>query len=201
MRKVVDFVNVVAAVLLGAYLVILVLFRSPGLKAVPEVLSSGGFAVLAFVVGLFIIAINVHVLLREWRAGGLRRNLRITTDQGTNELSVAALEMMLLRDLRSEPDIIEPIVTLTPKGEGKPILCELELKLRRQDDVIKRMDAIKRKIRDDIDRLVPGGLTVEVQAEVRDFVSEQPREQERAAPAASEFNGPVYSDDGDSTTV
>ena len=200
MRKIVDFANVAAAVLLGIYLILLTLFRTPGLKAVSETLSSSGVSVIAFLVGLFLVAANLNVLLREWKAGGLRGNLRITTDQGMSELSVAALEMLLLRDLRAEPDIVEPMVSLTPRGEGKPMLCELQLKLRRQDDVIKRMDEIKRKIRDDIDRLIPGGLTVEVQGEVRDFVNEPAREKERA-PEPGEFNGPVYTDVADSDSV
>jgi hypothetical protein len=48
------------------------------------------------------------------------------------------------------------------------------------------MDSIKRTIRDDLDRLIPGGLTVDVLVEVRDFVSDK----------TGEFNGPVYSDAG-----
>ena len=200
MRKIVDFANIVATVLLGAYLVLLTLFRTPSLKGVTEGLTSNGVVVVCFIVGAFLLVINLNLLLREWKAGGLRRNIRVTTDQGMNELSVAALEMLLLRDLRAEPDIVDPLVDLTPRGEGKPMLCELKLKLRRQEDVIKRMDAIKRKIRDDIDRLIPGGLTVEVQGEVRDFVSDAPREKSKA-PEPGEFNGPVYSDASGSDSV
>lgn len=200
MRKILDFANVTAAVLVGAYLVLLTLFRTPGLRGMSEWLSSSGIAFACFVVGLFLLAINLNYLFREWRAGGFRRNVRVTSDQGMNEISVAAMEMLLLRDLRAEPDIIDPQLALTARGEGKPMLCELQLKLRRQDEVIRRMDEIKRKIRDDIDRLIPGGLTVEVQAEVRDFVAEPAREKEKAA-EPGEFNGPVYSDAADSDSV
>lgn len=200
MRKIVDLANLTVSVATGAYLVLLTVFRWDVLKAVPEALASSNMAILCFLVGIALVIANLHVLFKEWKAGGLRRNLRITTDQGMSELSVAALEMLLLRDLRAEPDIVDPVVSLSPRGEGKPMLCILELKLRRQNDVIKRMDDIKRKIRDDIDRLIPGGLTVEVQGEVRDFVSETAREKEKA-PEPGEFNGPVYTDVVDSDSV
>ena len=193
MRKVVDFANVLATVLLGVYLVVLAVFRSGRLMAFPEWLTSPGVVVFCFLIGLFLVFANVKVLQNEWRAGGLRRNLRITTDNGQNELSVAALEVLILRDLKQQPDIVDPIVTLQPRVEGKPMLCTLELKLRRQNDVIKRIDAIKSQIRDIFDSLIPGGLTVEVQAEVRAFVEESvTKAQEKAT--SSEFNGPVYSD-------
>ncbi len=203
MRKLVDYANVTVTVLTGAYLVLLTLFQTAGLKFVPEGLVSSGVmtTILVFAIGAFLVGVNIHVLVKEWKAGGLRRNLRVTTDQGKSELSVNALEMLLLRDLRAEPDVIEPAVALTPRGEGKPMLCEVELKLKRQDDVIKRVDALKRRIRDDIDRLIPGGLTVEVLVEVRDFVNESIREQKRSEPAPAEFNGPVYSDASGSDSV
>ncbi len=193
MRKIVDFVNIAAAVLLGLYLVALAVFRTGRLQAFPEWLTSTGIIVFTFLVGLFLVASNVKVLSDEWKAGGLRRNLRITTDSGQNELSVAALEMLILRDLKAQPDIVDPLVTLQPRQEGKPMLCLLELKLRRQNDVIKRIDTIKHQIRDIFDKLIPGGLTVEVQAEVRGFVEDAPKQRETLF-GEGEFNGPVYSD-------
>ncbi len=203
MRKIVDYANVTVSVLIGAYLVLLALFHTNGLKQVPEGLVSSGFltTVIVLLIGAFLVFVNINVLVKEWKAGGLRRNLRITTDQGMSELSVTALEMLLLRDLRAEPDVVEPAVSLTPRGEGKPMLCEIELKLRRQNDVIKRVDGLKRRIRDDFDKLIPGGLTVEVMVEVRDFVSETTREKEKLDPRQGEFNGPVYSDAGGSDSV
>lgn len=199
MRKVVDFTNVVAAVILGLYMVALAVFRSGRLMAIPEWLTSSGVIVFCFLVGLFLVAANVKVLSDEWRAGGLRRNLRITTDSGQNELSVAALELLILRDLKAQPDVVDPVVTLQPRDEGKPMRCNLELKLRRQNDVIKRIDSLKHQIRDIFDQLIPGGLTVEVHAEVRGFVDESPKQLE-AIDSAAEFNGPVYSD-GDNAEI
>lgn len=193
MRKVVDFVNVLATVLLGVYMVLLAVFRSGRLLSFPEWLASPGIVVFCFLVGLFLVVVNVKVLSAEWKAGGLRRNLRITTDNGQNELSVAALEVLVLRDLKAQPDIVDPIVTLQPREEGKPMLCLLELKLKRQNDVIRRVDAVKAQIREIFDNLIPGGLTVEVQAEVRGFVEDVPRSRENAEGEA-EFNGPVYAD-------
>lgn len=202
MRKFVDFANVAVAVLVGCYLVFLTLFRTEGLRALPQTLSVSWTGFLCFLIGAFLVGVNIHVLIREWKAGGFRRNLRITTDQGMSELSVSALEMLLLRDLQAETDVADPVVVLTPRGEGKPMLCEVELKLRRQEDVIKRMDALKRKIRDDIDKLIPGGLTVEVLIEVRDFVGDPAASRrDMLAEKPGEFNGPVYSDGGGSDGV
>jgi hypothetical protein len=112
------------------------------------------------------------------------------------ELSVTALEMLLVRDLKAEPDIVDPNVTLTPRGEGRPMLCEVALKLLRQENVIARMDVIKLMTRSAIDKLIPSGITVDVRVEVMDFVSvvlgpEQPGES-----GVGEFKGPVYSDAG-----
>ncbi|MDR0362023.1 MAG: hypothetical protein LBJ46_04980 [Planctomycetota bacterium] len=200
MRKVVDFVNIAVSVLFGAYLIVLVFFRPEKLMAAPEWLVTSGVVLITLLVGLFTVGANLYILFNEWKAGGLRRNLKITTDHGQNELSVAALEMLLLRDLKSQPDIVDPVITLYPRGEGKPMLCLLELKLRRQNDVIHRMDAIKLHIREIFDRLIPGGITVEVQEEVRGFVEDAPKTRESAV-MDKEFNGPVYSDGGDADGI
>lgn len=204
LRKVVDYANVTVSVLIGLYVVLLTLFRTDALKSVPSGLVAGtGSIIMFFLIAGGLVAVNIWLLVKEWKAGGLRRNLRITTDHGMIELSVAAMEMQLLRDLRAEPDIMDPAVGLTAHGEGKPMLCQLEIKLRRQEDVVKRIDAIKRKVRDILDRLVPGGLTVEVMVEVRDFVgNDSLRYPARpSAGEAIEFNGPVYSDAGGSDSV
>jgi hypothetical protein len=196
MRRVLDFANVAAAVLAGAYLALLVLFRFESLRTAPEWLSSSGTGIICFLIGASLVGANVYALAREWKIGGLRRNLRISTDQGMTELSVTALEMLLLRDLLAEPDIVDPQVVLTPRGEGRPMTCEVGLKLLRQSDVIKRMDSIKRIVRDDMDRLIPGGLTVDVLVEVRDFISDSSSLERQTAEKKSEFNGPVYTDTG-----
>lgn len=196
LRKVVDFANVTVAVLTGLYLFLLTIAGTDGLKAVPEsMVETTGSVLFFFVVGFGLVAANVALLVKDYKAGGFRRNLRVSSDQGMNEFSVSALETLILRDLKLEPDISDPQVTMTPKGEGKPIDCYVELKLRRQEDVVKRMDAIKRKIVEIIDRLIPGGLTLDVLVEVRDFFSDPPRSSGREAVVESgEFNGPVYAD-------
>ncbi|MDR1534245.1 MAG: hypothetical protein LBU64_04005 [Planctomycetota bacterium] len=195
MRRILDFVNVAVGVLAGAYLVLLATFGSEGLLAAPGWFSSLGSGTICFLTGAALVGANVQVLAREWKIGGLRRNLRISTDQGMTELSVTALEMLLLRDLRAEPDIVDPQVLLTPCGEGRPMTCEVGLKLLRQTDVIKRMDSIKRLVRDDMDRLIPGGLTVDVKVEVRDFINDS-SVSDRLGAKGKEFTGPVYSDVG-----
>lgn len=206
MRKIVDFVNLTVAVLAGAYLTLLTLFATDGLKLMPEgLVSAWGSRLLFLVIGLALVGANIYVLVQEWKAGGLRSNLRLTTEQGMTEFSVPSMEMLVLRDLKEEPDIVDPVVTLKPRGEGKPMLCEVELKLRRQEDVLKRIDGIKKKVRDTIDRLIPGGLTVEVHVEVRDFVNEKASRNDRSSreklPEPGEFNGPVYTDGGGSDGV
>ncbi len=210
MRKFVDFANVAAAVLLGAYLVLLTLFATDGLRLMPEgILGGWGVRILFFLIGAGLVAANVKVLEREWKTGGLRSNLRLTTEQGMTEFSVPSMELLILHDLKAEADIIDPTVFLQPRGEGKPMLCKVDLKLRRQEDVLKRIDSVKRKVRDIIDRLIPGGLTVEVLVEVRDFVSGSvrgTRTSSRATrgetlPNPAEFNGPVYADGGGSDGV
>ncbi len=207
MRRIVDFANVTVTVLTGAYLVLLTLFATEGLRLMPEgLVATWGVRVLFFLIGIALVGANIRVLMQEWKTGGLRSNLRITTEHGMTEFSVPSLEMLILRDLRAEPDIVDPTVVLQPRGEGKPMLCKVDLKLRRQEDVLKRIDQIKKKVRDIIDRLIPGGLTVEVLVEVRDFVSESMRRDPRTSsreilPPAGEFNGPVYSDGSGSEGV
>lgn len=209
MRKFVDFANLTVTVLTGFYLVLLTLFATDGLKMIPEgFVSAWGPRLMFLLMGLCLAGANIYVLVQEWKTGGLRSNLRLTTEQGMTEFSVPSMEMLILRDLKEEPDIVDPVVTLKPRGEGKPMLCEVELKLRRQEDVLKRIDGIKKKVRDVIDRLIPGGLTVEVHVEVRDFVNEKGPAAARSGrysreplPDPAEFNGPVYTDGGGSDGV
>lgn len=204
MRKIVDFANVTMTVLAGAYLTLLTLFATDGLQSLPAgLVHSWGLRILFLVIGAFLVGVNIHLLVKDWKTGGLRSNLRITTDQGMTEFSVPSMEMLVLRELKSEPDIVDPVVTLKPRGEGKPMQCEVELKLRRKEDVLKRIDGIKKKVRDVIDRLIPGGLTVDVLVEVRDFVADGSAaisgRQSMVEPG--EFNGPVYTDGGGSEGV
>ena len=195
--KVADGANVAAAVLVGLYLVLLsVLGVGTGL---PQwLISSPTVSFIVFFVGASLVTINVCVLAQDLKTVGLKRNLRIPTEQGKSELSVAALEMLLLRDLKAEPDVIDPVLSLTPRGEGKPMLCEVEMKLRRQQYVNKRTDALARKIRDTIDKLISGGLTLEVQIDVRDFVNSPAASGHDQIGPADEFNGPVFPDSGGS---
>lgn len=199
MRKVMDFTNVTVTVLVGAYLVLLSASGADIFKAIPEMIADTGLWILFFLIGGFLLYINGAELYKEFKTRGIRSNLRITTEQGMTEFSVPSLEMLLLRDLKAEPDVVDPIVALEPRGEGKPMRCEVQLKLRRQEDIIKRADALKRKVRDIMDRLIPGGLTVEVLVEVRDIVNEPIRS--RREIADGEFNGPVYTDGAGSEGV
>lgn len=199
MRKVMDFANVTVTVLVGAYLVLLTFSGADWLKAIPTGMVDSGLRLVFLLIGCFLVWVNARELYRELKTHGLRSNLRITTEQGMTEFSVPSLEMLLLRDLKAEPDVVDPMVTLEPRGEGKPMRCEVQLKLRRQEDVIKRIDSLKRKVRDIIDRLIPGGLTVEVLVEVRDIVNESLRSSRDIVDG--EFNGPVYADGGGSEGV
>ena len=182
LRKVVDCANVTVAVLTGAYLVLVTLFRTDGLRAVPTGLSTGGLGLLCFFIGAFLLGANLYFLKQEWRMGNFRQNLFITTDHGQNELHVAALEMRLVRDLRADPEIVEPAVTLIPQGEGKPMQCKVELKLRHDEerDIVSRTDRIMQRVREDIERIVTGGITVDISVKVKDIVSDAPRGVQRS---------------------
>lgn len=182
LRKVVDISNVTITVLTGAYLVLVTLFRTDGLRAVPTGLSTGGWAVICFFLGAGLLAANIYFLVQEWKLGGFRQNLFITTDHGQNELQVAALEMRLVRDLRADPDIVEPSVHLTPLGEGKPMQCKVELKLRDDEDkdIVSRTDVIMRRVREDIERIVTGGITVDISVKVKGIISDSPRGVQRS---------------------
>lgn len=194
-RTLVDFGNVTVTVLIGAYLVLLTLFNTDGLQIAPAGLT-GGFwpRFFFFLIGVLLVWMNISILVKDWKAAGWRQNIRINTDQGMTEVSVPSLEMQILRDLRAESDVVDPVVTLKTRGEGKPMLCVVELKLRRQPDIIRRGDAIKRKVRDIVDQIIPGGLTVEVLLEVRDIVNDSLRNSADGSSDAGEFNGPVYTD-------
>ncbi len=208
MRRIVDIANVAVTVVTGAYLVLLTVLATDRLRLMPDALAeSWSFSrFLVLLIGAALVAANVKVLMQEWREGGLRKNLRITTEQGVIEFSAPSLEMLILRDLKAEPDVVDPVVALKPRGEGRPMLCKVELNLRRQKETPKRIDALKRQVRDIIEQLIPGGLTVEVVVKVNNVVSESMRRETRTSsreilPRPGEFNGPVYSDGGGSEGV
>lgn len=199
MRKIVDIANVAVTVLVGAYLIVMALGWE-AMIALPQWLrSSWTLTILTIAVGLLLVGANVLVLYNEIQIGGFGQYLRITTDQGRTNFFIPTLEMQLQRELRAEPDIVEPLVMLTPRGEGKPMKCEVELKLRRTRGGLQRIDEIKRKVRDIFDRLITGGITVEVLVDVRDFIPEAGAQE--ILPDAAEFNGPVYTDGAGSEGV
>ena len=91
MRRIVDFANVTVTVLTGAYLVLLTLFATEGLRLMPEgLVAAWSVRMLFFFVGVALVGMNIRVLVREWKTGGLRSNLRITTEQGMTEFSARA---------------------------------------------------------------------------------------------------------------
>ena len=189
MRKLTDFINVTAAVLLGLFLISLIFIRNERLLNLSAWLSTPSVIVFAVIIGLLLVAVNLNVLVQEWKIGGLRRNLRITTDNGPSDLWIAGLESLLLRELKAQGDILDPLVTLEARAEGHPMLCLLEYRLKRQDDVLSRSDAIKRLVRDTFQRLIPSGVTIEIRSEIRDFVEDMPVEKPLKK---DEFQGPVY---------
>ncbi len=77
MRKIVDFANLTVAVLVGAYLFLLTVFATDGLRLMPDgMVNSWGARILFLLVGGALVAANIHVLVQEWKTGGLRSNLR-----------------------------------------------------------------------------------------------------------------------------
>lgn len=190
MRKVTDFANVAAGVLLGLYLLFLTISGAQRLIDLPAwLVSSWAIWLLAFFAGALLLYLNIRLLVQEWQDGGLRWMLRISTEEGPSELSVTALEALLVRELKDQPDVVDPLVTIYPKREGYPIICIIELSLKRQDDVIRRTDALKKMVRSSFLRLIPSGVTVEIRAEIRNIVDDAPTP---ANQTFSEFSGPVY---------
>lgn len=202
MRKIVDYVNVTMAVFFGLYLMLLTFLGWDWIVAIPGgIIASSGWRALFGVLALALVFLNGYILYLDLKTGGLREKLRISTEHGRTDLSVPSIEMLILGDLRNEPDIVDPYVRLKPRAEGKPMRCTVDVKLRRQRNVVKRGDDIKRKVRDIIDQLIPGGLTVEVVVEVREIVNEPAPDAVQETPKVEEFNGPVYTNDTGSDGV
>lgn len=212
-RKIVDGTNVTVTVLLGLYLIVMC-FGSEALISLPAWLrSSWWLLTLTVVVGLLLVGLNILELYYEIKDGSFSQYfsqyLHLSTDQGRVSFYIPTLEMQLQRELKAEPDVVDPLVSITPHAEGKPLTCEVELKLRRTRDGLKRndeinglkrIDEIKKRVRDIIDRLISVGLTVDVLVDVRDFINE-PAGSREASPDAGEFNGPVYADGAGSEGV
>lgn len=192
-RQIVDCTNVVVAVLLGAYLMVMCSGWDAFVSLPAWLRSSWALLIATFVIGLLLVGLNLLELYNEYREGGFSNYLHLSTEQGRTSFYIPTLEMQLQRELKAEPDIVDPLVTLKPHGEGKPMTCWVELKLRRsKEGGMKRVDEIKKRVRDIIDRLISVGLTVEVLVDVRDFVSGEPD---------GNFNGPVYVDGAGSEGV
>ncbi|MBN2712084.1 MAG: hypothetical protein JXR97_06560 [Planctomycetes bacterium] len=194
MRRFVDTMNIVVAVMAGFTLIIFKL-NSPYVIARVTSVAGDLRLELGFLVGLAIVALNIILAISEFKQGGFRRNLEVSSEDGHSTLSITALERQLLSTIASESDVIDPHVNLTAHGEGVPISCHAEFKLKRQDDVLARLDVIKKHLREAFLRIIPNGVGIEVSANVVDIVSENTvkSSSSSAGQSSSEFRGPDYS--------
>ncbi|EFK96006.1 membrane protein [sediment metagenome] len=188
MRRIIDTVNLLLGYLAGIFLVCLCL-RPDTLIAFLQYLSQTSVAVLLLFLGLAVLVGNLRLAWREFRSGGSRRNLEVTTDEGVNILSIHALEQQLLAEVQKSPDVIEPAVAMAARGEGLPLACRIDFKLKRQENVMRRADEIKKRAREAFFRLIPSGAAIEITANVRDLVGEG---DVLPAKMESEFFGPKY---------
>lgn len=205
LRKCTDWANVCAAVFLGAYLVSLWTGWSVFTGLPAAVASSGGLCFLAVLIGLFLLAANGYLLFQAYRAGGLRDSLRLAAVDGANMVSPDALEQLFKRALKNETDLRNPQVMLEVKS-GQVVALHLRFGLREQVDVVKRMEAIKAKVRDRFIRMLPDGVQLQIFVEVVELIADtgehtevdSRRARDGDEKAATEFDGPVYSDEGGS---
>ncbi len=187
MRKIMDLVNLFLGILAGFFFLALTL-RTEQLLVYLQHGSQGWWSMLFVALGLIIVAANAWLVLAEYRRGRFRRNLEIVTEEGTNAVSIQALEEYLLQEMRRAADVIEPAVRMEARAPGEPILCRLEFKLRRQENVMRRADEIKRKVREAFAALIPSGASLEIAAHIRDLAADGETEKSRDA----EFSGPRY---------
>jgi len=201
LRKIVDWINAVAATGLGLYLLLLCLLGPGRLEGWPAcVTESGWWWLLAFAAGLVFVAANALLLVQAWRGGDLARNLRVTTEGGSTAMSIVALERELAANLSRQKDIASPRVTLEQQANGLPVVCRLSFRLADRNDVLARVDLLKRQVREMFMAMFPGGIGLEIHAEVQGFSGNGQivTPTETAAAAAEmeeskrEFSGPVF---------
>jgi signal transduction histidine kinase len=187
-RRIIDFVNVAAGTILGLFVLVFVI-RHEGVSA----FKVWNLKLLNFILvaAVILVIVNAWALVRMWRAGFFRRKLRVVSDEGANELSLSSLEALLVKELKTQADVVDPKVTLESKGDGHPLLCHLKYKLKRQENVIGRADELKKLVKAAFLRLLPAGVEIAIVGEVHDLVSDAP-----AAEKSGEFAGPVYPPDG-----
>jgi len=187
MRRIVDAANLLFGALAGFYLIGLAL-RPEALLELQRWLAATSAGPLLGLVGLGLVGGNFAVGWREYRAGGYARVLEVVTEEGRNTVCLRALEGQLLGELQRQADIGAPSVRLEPRGEGQPLLARLDFRLRKQENVMRRVDDLKRLVRECYLRLLPAGAPLEILANVRDLTDENgesPR-------LESEFAGPKY---------
>ena len=193
-RRIIDFVNVATGTVLGLFLVITAVSAGALWDTLFLRIRSApwGLPNLILIAGLILVVVNVWTLARMWRAGFFHRKLRVVSDEGANELSIPSLESLLVKELKTQPDVVDPKVALESKGEGHPVVCRLKYKLKRQENVIRRADELKKLVKVTFLRLLPAGVEIEIVGEVRGLVTEETPSSEKT----SEFSGPVYPTDG-----
>lgn len=209
MRRVVDVLNIVVSVFAGVVMIGL-LFRGNYTLERIEHAASDWRVVLLGALGIATVLLNIALAILEYRGGVFRKALEITTEEGANAVSIEALERQLLDSMSQADDVADARIHLDARGEGQPVICRLAFKLRRQNDVMHRVDELKKRVRETFLRIIPSGVGIEISATVTDLVeSVQPAAAQTSGSSASgyEFSGPDFSgyegaaDEGDEDEV
>ncbi len=186
MHKILELVNMVVALVAGLAVVLMWMFE-PIREPLVGLVTHYVFGIPFLLVAVVAVVGNILVVLRSRTRGLGHRTLTISTDGGTDTISVDAIESRLLDELTAAPDISNPRVELTVRGEGLPLLCAVSFKLERTEDVIGRTEELKRRVREAFLRIIPSGAGIEINASVVDLARGGVKKAER------EFAGPVYS--------
>lgn len=193
MRKAADILNIIVSVFASVVMVGLLTNSTYTLARVDDA-SEGSRVIILAILGCVTLALNIVAVVYEHRYGAFRRDLHITTEEGANTISIAALERQLLDELRGADDVADAWINLTARGEGQPVQCHLSFKMRRQGDVMHRTDELKKQVRESFMRIIPSGVGIEISATVTDLVdSFQPQQKASPVSGQPEFSGPDFS--------
>lgn len=192
-RRCTDVLNIFVAVFASLGVVSLLFLAPEQREAFRLFLSQGTSGTLAVLAALVTLLLNLLSRVHDALGGEARRVLTLQGDNGTNLISIPALEARLLDVLASSSDVSNPKLTLHVRGEGVPLLCDLSYALHRIENVTGRADEIKRRIREAFLSIIPEGIGIEMNAHVLDLLRDGATVSSVGYEAPSrEFSGPIY---------
>jgi hypothetical protein len=190
MRKIIDTANIFAAIVFGSYLVALKIWSEALLTFQAEKLA-GFMGWILLLLGAALVVGNFMEAYRDYAESESQRLLEVTTEQGVNAISIHALELQLLDVLNRAGDVSAPKVSLVSREDGAQIVCSLSFDLKKQDDVMKRADELKKLAREKFLKLIPSGVGIEIRANVTDLI-DGTLAASGVSRQSDEFSGPVY---------